>query len=99
MSTTSGEAVDIETTDAMLADIKTKVADLRATFDGAGGSFASLGLNKLVSAMSKADDALGAVDPAIEDANKELAPHRDIADIAQSNGEMANTSTFYGVGG
>ena len=40
---------------------------------------------------------LGAVDPALEDASKELAPHRDIADIAQSNGEMANTSTFYGV--
>lgn len=99
MTTVSGEAVDVETTEAMLADLKTKVADIRSTFDNAGGSLASAGLNKLANALNKADDALGSVDAGIVDAERELAPHKDIADIAQFAGEMANSPSFYGVGG
>jgi hypothetical protein len=97
MTAVSGEAVDVETTEAMLADLKTQVAGIRSTFDSAGGSLAKAGLNKLANALNKADDALGSVDTGITDAERELAPHKDIADIAQSAGEMANSPAFYGV--
>lgn len=99
MTAVSGEAVDVETTEAMLAGLKTQVAEIRSTFDNAGGSLAKAGLNKLANTLNKADDALGSVDTGITDAERELAPHRDIADIAQSTGEMANSPAFYGVSG
>lgn len=95
----SGEAVDIEQTEANIAQIKTSVADLRGALEGLSGSLASGGLNKLAGTFSQADDGLDSLSGPLAEAEKYLADQRGIAEAAQAAGEMHTNSSFYGAAG
>lgn len=96
MPATSGEAVNVEQTRALLANLRDNVSDLRGSFEGASGSLASGGLAKLAGTLSSADDSLDSVMSSIDEADRYLSDQEAIAEAAQAAGEMHADTAFYG---